>query len=443
MKHWRRLVDVCRQLGIHRNLGESLCRRADLPVEKDFSDDYRISPKAANYLTSCVAEQEKRDDWILLQDFASELELPANIVDGGMRKLGLTFAHNFSGQVVFPQETRRNLLQWRDDVAERKSPIRVSKGKRLFKLRRTAEESAAFFAALGTVEHAAKVEALCARYRFWIQRGLESVRMGRTHYFDEKTHEVLLNEISTSEAARLAGVAKTTIKDWARKKWLPIVKVAPTRRSYSRSGLIELLRKRFRNEGKMKKRTHVPVRLLPPSKELAKELRTTEKVLTRVLRLAGGASAEDLMAIQNGQGSIRREIWETVDQWRIDLAAGRRPSCAGHSHAASIPNSEASNAEGLAEVLAFLSGAPLEQFERLVGPRFTKTLTPIEIVEICKLISLHRGQLRVYTPSGHFEVGDLLLDPEAHDFGAVESIIDGTAMDVQWVRREKLRMVHR
>ena len=35
MKSWLRLVDVCRDLGIHRNLGESLCRRADIAVKKD------------------------------------------------------------------------------------------------------------------------------------------------------------------------------------------------------------------------------------------------------------------------------------------------------------------------------------------------------------------------------------------------------------------------
>ena len=62
---------------------------------------------------------------------------------------------------------------------------------------------------------------------------------------------------------------------------------------------------------------------------------------------------------------------------------------------------------------------------------------------ICKLISHHEGRLCVYNTAGKFGVGDLLIDPEAHDFGSVQEMVNGSAMDVEWVRRGKLRMVHR
>ena len=41
LKGWPRLVDVARHLGIHRNQGEAICRRAGLPVEKDFADEVK------------------------------------------------------------------------------------------------------------------------------------------------------------------------------------------------------------------------------------------------------------------------------------------------------------------------------------------------------------------------------------------------------------------
>ena len=442
MKHWPRLVDVCRELTIHRNLGESLCRKADVAVEKDFSDDYRIPPSAVKYLRKCVGEQEKRKDWLLLQDFASELGLPPNVVDGGMRKLGLRFDHNFSGQVIFPEKTREELLKWRGRIADRRRPVLQHNGQQLFKLRCTAEHSATFFASAGTPEHAAKVEALCARYRFWIQRGLRSVRMGRTHYFDLATHQLLLDEISTSEASTLAGVAKTTIKDWARKGWLPCIEIAPTRRSYSRSGLLKLLRKRFREEGKMRKRPVVPVRLLPPLEDLTRELHIeNQTVFFHILQLAAGAGRADCELIREGHGMLARSIWETIEGWREDVAAGRRPSCSGSPKIA--PDADEAAVSALPDVLAFLSGVSREKFEAVVGDRFTKSLTPLEVHGICRLISQHQGRLCVYTTMGHFSVGDLLIDPDAHDFGAVMEMVNGSAMEVDWVRRGKLRMVHR
>lgn len=442
MKDWPRLVDVCRDLGIHRNLGESLCRRSDIAVEKDFSDDYRIPPSAVKYLNDCVSAQEKRKDWILLQDFANELKLPPNVVDGGMRKLGLEFSHNFSGQVIFPEATRLELLNWRERIADRRRPVLQQDGKALFKLRCTAERSATFFAAEGTADHAAKVEALCARYRFWIQRGLPSTRMGRTHYFDQATHDLLLDEISTSEASNLAGVAKTTIKDWARKGWLPCIEIAPTRRSYSRAGLLALLRKRFREEGKMRKRPVVPVRLLPAVNDLSQELGMENVgVFFHILQLAAGASQQDCEVIREGQGMVSRTTWETIENWRQDIAAGRRPSCSGTAEIVAEADEGAISA--LPNVLAFLSGVSKDRFESVVGDRFAKSLTPLEVHGICKLISHHEGRLCVYHTAGKFGVGDLLIDPDAYDFGSVQEMINGSAMDVDWVRRGKLRMVHR
>lgn len=442
MKHWPRLVDVCRDLGIHRNLGESLCRRANMAVEKDFSDDYRVPPSAVKHLRGCVNAQAKRKDWIALQDFANELGLPPNVVDGGMRKLGLQFDHNFSGQVVFPEKTRRELLKWRESIAERRRPVLRHQGEKLFKLRCTAERSATFFASAGTPEHAAKVEALCARYRFWIQRGLPSRRMGRTHYFDQATHELLLDEISTSEASGVAGVAKTTIKDWARKGWLACIEIAPTRRSYSRSGLLALLRKRFREEGKMRRRPVVPVQMLPSLGVLCEELQIrNSEVFCHILQLAAGASREDCVSLQQGHGMVARSIWETIEGWRADVAEGRRPSCRGSENVA--PDAGEESLAALPDVLAFLSGVSKDRFESVLGSRFTKSLTPLEVSGICSLISRHHGRLCVYNTSGHFFVGDLLIDPDAVDFGAVREMVNGSAMEVDWVRRGRLRMVNR
>ncbi|MGK0186670.1 MAG: hypothetical protein ACI9R3_002453 [Verrucomicrobiales bacterium] len=442
MKSWPRLVDVCRDLGIHRNLGESLCRRSDIAVEKDFSDDYRIPPEAVTHLKGCVIDQDKRKGWILLQDFANELGLPPNVVDGGMRKLNLEFAHNFSGQVIFPDSTRDELLNWRERIADRRRPVLRHNGEELFKLRCTAERSGTFFAADGTPEHSAKVEALCARYRFWIQRGLQSTRMGRTHYFNQATHDLLLDEISTSEASNLAGVAKTTIKDWARKGWLPCIVIAPTRRSYSRSGLLALLRTRFRDEGKMRKRPVVPVRLLPVVSDLLEELGIENaSVFFHILQLAAGASQQDCDVIREGHGMVSRSTWETIENWRQDIAAGRRPHCSGSVEI--VAEAEEGAVAALPNVLAFLSGVSKERFESVVGDRFAKSLTPLEVHGICQLISHHKGRLCVYNTNGKFGVGDLLIDPDAYDFGAVQEMINGSAMDVDWVRRGRLRMVHR
>ena len=443
MRHWPRLVDVSRELEIHRNHGESLCRRAGLPIEKDFSDDYRIPPKAVAYLRSRVVEQHERQDWISLRAFARELELPANVLDGGLRKLGLEFAHNLSGQVIFPVETCRKLRDWRAAVAEGKRPVLVDGGERLFKLRRTAEESAAFFAAPGSQDHTAKVRTLTARYRFWIQRGLPSVRMGRTNYFTEEVHRILLDEISLSEAAKFANVARNTIKGWAQRKWLPTLEVAPTRRSYSRSGLITLLRRRFRTEGKLRARTHVPVRLLSPVSELTDELGTNETTLSRILRLVGGATPNDLETLAVGQGSISRGIWLTLEQWRDDLAEGKRPSWSGIQ---SAPESIAPGlllAENLPEVLTFFSEVPREQLEKLFPRRFAENFTRLEMMDLFRQVCRHQGRLRVYDPPGNFEVGELLLDRYAHDVGTVSQLVDGATMEVDWVRRGKLRVVSR
>jgi hypothetical protein len=409
-------------------------------VEKDFSDDCRIPPQAVALLESRVKELQERADWIRLRDFTAQMGLPPNVIDNGMRKMKLEFDYDLSGQVIFPEETRRKLVEWRASVAGRQSPIRVHHGQKLFSLPHTAEESAAFFAAPGTPEHATKVRALIARYRFWIQRGLPAVRVGGTWFFSEEVHRSLLDEISVSEAARLADVSTSTIKSWATGNRLPTRVAAPSRRSYSRAGLVDLLRERFRNSGKLMGRGHVPVRLLPPWPILTAELRTDRKVLGCCLRLTGSAQREDLDALGRGHGFIQRKVWLTLERWRSELAEGRRPSWSAAPSASGLHPTKEVTTGTLVQVLSFLYAVPPEQFDPVKKAPFKYPFTIHELGEICRLVSEHGRCPRIYDSRSRFQGGDVLLDPRAHDIGAVVRGVDDVTMLVRWLWRGELRM---
>lgn len=440
LKGWPRLVDVARHLGIHRNQGEAICRRAGLPVEKDFADDCRIPPKAVALLASRVKKFRERADWIRLQDFAAQMGLPSNVIGNGMRMMKLKSGHDLSGQVIFPEETRQKLIEWRASVAERRKSIRVRNDQKLYKLRRTAEESAAFFATPGTPEHATKARALKARYQFWAQRGLPSVRMGRARFFTEEIHHALLDEISVSEASEFAGVSVATIKGWGQMKMLPTLAAAPTRRSYSRAGLVALLRDRYRNSAKLMRRSHVPARLLPPWSALIDELRTSREVLSDCLRLLGSADQEDLDALGRGHGFIQRDVWLILERWRGELAEGRRPTWTVPTCTAEPLPTEQVTAEAFVQVLSFLCAVPPEHFEPVKRVPFKQPFTFRKLGEICRMVSAYERCPRIYGSHSSFQVQDVLLDPWAHDIGTVNRVVDHRMMLVRWFRRGELRM---
>ncbi len=433
---WDRLVDVSRRLGIHRNLGESLCRSAGFAIEKDLTDDYRIPPEAIRHLESCIEANARQQGWTRLSDLANELGLPRNVLDGGIRQQGLELGYDHSGQITLPPASCDALRAWRQKLELANSDEAIVEGRRVYSLCRTAAEAAEKFAIPGSTKHRELTETLIARYRYWIAQGLPTIRLVRQRFFDEATHRALVDDITLLEASRLTGISHGRLKHWAATERIVQTEVSPTRRSFSFGSVLSVIAEELGEKAP----PQMGVRSLPSWRELGRRLRLPNGVsLRRWLILAAGASLEELHALESGAGFVSAKLWRMVTGWLRAIEAGRRPP----KRAIDSPShhDELIRAPELATLLSWFSGLDSELFGDILWRGMVNRAQMQEVCLVCDHL-IRGGAVRPYEPLQAFNGGELLLDPNGCDLGMVQRR-DVNQIRVDWMRRGTLTMRHR
>ena len=437
LRTWPRLVDVSRQLGIHRNHGASLCREAGFSIEKDLTDDCRIPPEAGAWLAERMKAETARRDWMPLVRLAKQLGVPRNVLDGGIRKHGLEFARDYTRQVIVPPATVEWLRAWRRKLDGYRSDAMATGGQVLHPLHATASKAAEKFAKRGDESHASKTRALIRRYRYWAREGMAVTRMDRQLFVDEETHKALIDDVSPAEASRLTGIPVGRLKRWAANGIVRLTKVAPTRKSLSFTSVLTVAAACVKED----RPVHgVPAQMLLPWPELVCRLRPPRDIpLERLLELAAEATPRDIKALVSGIGFISHSVWKILDGWLRARDAGQlppKPPMTATHHRDLLTRTRE-----LPCLLGWFSGIRDEHFAAVLRPGLRNQVNGDELTALCGTLSAGTP-VRVYEPGHTYRTGEFLVDSNGEDLGTVRAA-HPSHIEVDWMRRGALKMSHR
>lgn len=453
IRGWNRLVDICRQSAIHRNIGESICRQHEIPCELDLNGHMRVPPDGEDYIAKWVSDKELKKDWVRKTDFAKSIEEHPTLVDTVCRKLDLLIDHDMSGMVILSPAAQQGFLEWRERRDLHRNGVMERNGKTYYSLVKTAEDAAMYFAEPGKDGFEKVAKTYYRRFSFWIQEGLPYETLKGKKYFSEEVYKELVDDLSVAEAARVAGVCKTTIKSWIRSEALSARRSVAKRRSLSKEQFTAVLKNKYENSPVLKKKTVVPAKILPDLNEWADriQLRGPEGVI-RALKESTGLSDAELSPLRSGCGVVPRSVKKMFDEWCIRRECGMEmeihPDHQGYSssqiHATcrQILNKKmVAGRSGLIELIAVFSGAEEECVERWLFDSEYKGFMNFDLGELLKKIVEHQGAT-VYADHLEFCLNDLLIHPHARDFGVVTTVIDHKTIRVQWKNLGVVHMAH-
>jgi hypothetical protein len=453
IKGWKRLVDICKAVGIHRNIGESICRQCELPCELDLNGHMRVPGEAELHIKTWIDEKMQRQDWVRKTEFAKSIGEHPTLIDTVCRKIGLAIDHDMSGLVVLSPEAQQGFLEWRERRDMHRQGVIEQGGKTFYSLAKAADDAACFFAAPGSPDFDKMTKTYYRRFSFWIQEGLPYRTIKGKKYFTTSIYNDLVDDLSVAEASRVAGVCKTTIKSWIRSGCIETHSGVAKRRSLSKKQFVEVLRTKYRESPVLRKKPFIPVKVLPSLMEWAErlDLRGEESVI-KALAGAMKIPERELESLRSGCGLISRKVKVKLDEWTLLRESGMLIDVHPEFQGMRASKARAMVDEILAKnyvpveahVIAFLSvftGAECRTVETWLHVDNADSFLKVEVSELLEQIISHQGA-RFYSGTDHFTVGDFLVHPHTQDYGVVKGCIDSKRILVEWKSMGELHMVH-
>ncbi|MFT5499595.1 MAG: AraC-like DNA-binding protein [Kiritimatiellia bacterium] len=453
IRGWNRLVDICKAVGIHRNIGESICRQCELPCELDLNGHMRVPPEAELHIKTWVDEKMQRQDWVRKTDFAKSIGEHPTLIDTVCRKIGLSIDHDMSGLVVLSPEAQAGFLEWRERRDMHRQGVIEQGARTFYSLAKAAEDAARFFAAPGTAEFDKMAKTYYRRFSFWIQEGLPYRTIKGKKYFTTTIYKDLVDDLSVAEAARVAGVCKTTIKSWIRSGCMKTHSGVAKRRSLSKEQFVQVLRAKYLESPVLRKKEFIPVKVLPSLLEWAEtlDLRGEESVL-KALSEAMKIPERDLEPLASGCGLISRQVKAKLDEWSllresgmmIDVHPEYQGMRASKARAMVDEMLRKNYVPGEGHVIAFLSvftGAEHKTVQSWLQVENGDSFLKVEVSELLEQIMNQKGA-RFYSGTDHYQIGDFLVHPHTQDYGTVTGSIDAKRILVDWKHMGELQMVH-
>lgn len=439
---WSRLVDVCKELSLHRNIGESVCKAAGEPPSLDLCGHHRISSENEQRLRERSQEWQSRASWVRKVDFAQSVNEDPRLVDVVVRKLNQPIDRDPQGFAILSQEACQAFNAWRERRDARRMPVYEFESQPYYAVDAVAVDAASNMTTQDSPACKQLAERYYRRVLFWISSGsLKARHLLGKHYLAAPERQAVLDDLPLTEASRCAGVAVSTIKEWVAKGKLEATRHLGNRRSLSRSQFYRFVTQQYRESPKLRKRPCVPLWVLGQLHEHAETLGLKGvESLSKALCQEGPfqSSLEDTIA--EGTGSVPIQAWHLLNQWLDSVAEGEIPKALGHYQ--SMP---ASRVLTLIDVLAAREAFPDREvlldccstLDRTDRARFKSkllnsgTLFSGAIPTFLHMAS-HRDRLKLYLPGERFAVGDMIMHLEAYDFGIVTDLSEQGTMTVDW-----------
>ncbi|MEM7383390.1 MAG: hypothetical protein AAF514_00465 [Verrucomicrobiota bacterium] len=441
---WERLVDICKQVGIHRNIGESICRKYDLPCEIDLCGHMRIPPEARERIEAEMQGKRDKKHWVRKVDFAESLNEHPTLVDTVCRKATEEIDLDVHGFVILSPTAQQAFLDWRARRDSRKKAVLEVGGQRYYSLLKTAKDSAAFFVSPSNRATFNKItETYQKRFNYWIRTGLEFRSIDDKRYFHEDVYRQLVDDLTITEAARCGGVAASTIKSWVANGSLSARRTIARRKSLSKEEFVRVLGEKFEHSPVLRSRNEVPVKVLSEIQDLVTSLAFRgPEALLGCLKEVTGISRDALQPLALGSGTVPRVVKDLLDDWTAQIDAGRQPSQIPKDFrgvdAERVRNLTTSLLEGkwsgrrpeLENLLSLGTGLGQQVVRSLVSGGQSDPYYSIEVAELLEF--MHKTEPLPYLPEKPYEIGDVLIHPHGGDFGVVTEKASDRQISVCW-----------
>ena len=429
---WKRLVDVTSELGFHRNIGESVCRKLGLEKELDMNGHCRISPDAEARLRAWHGDKQKHAGWKRKTDCARELELDPRVVDNLCRKLKLEIDHDIHGYVVLSEGACSAVEEWKMRRDRRRMKVRSVKGQEWYSLRKTAEDSASDLMHPSSPEYDHLVETYYRRFLLWMRNGLPYEVFDGVRYFSKDVHDRLVDDLCVMEAARLGGVGVSTVKGWLSKGLVSSSDYFKCRRSISRRDYTQFLRKQYAESPRLKKKQKVPVRIIEDLDVVMERTNLAGiDMLIAAIERETGIPERELEPLRYRNGFVHRAVKNTLDKWVLLAEQGERVKV-GFSEKSNEPvggNGDNAQRKLLLRLVSTFLQKEADEVYDLIYEKFEQM--PMALKALVDLIKEH-SDARVYNPERGYEVGNLLVHPSGGDYGFVTNIEGPRTIQVAW-----------
>ena len=436
LEGWSRLVDVTASLNFHRNIGESVCRKAGWTLDLDMNGHCRISPEAEASLRSWYAAKSERSHWIRKTQFAAEIDVDPRVVDNLCRKMGLEIDHDIHGFVILSDQATQAVLDWKERRAARRLKTRDVDGVTWYSLRKTAEDAAAGIVHPRSPDYPRLVETYYRRFLLWMRNGLTYETWSDVRYFSQDVHDRLVDDLCVMEAATIGGVGVSTVKGWLSKNVLKSSNYFECRRSISRQEYVGLLRRFYSQSARLKKREQVPVKILDDLSLTIQKLglQCVEDFIHEIEKETG-IPAKELDALRYEQGFVHRSVKNTIDKWVLLAEQGTPVSlvaAGGPVEVVATTSADNEQRKRVLHLVATFLGKELDVAYDLVFA--DGTLTDVEPDRIKKLVDLIQAhpEATVYDPSRTYEAGAFLVHPSGGDYGLVVGVPNPRTIQVNW-----------
>jgi predicted site-specific integrase-resolvase len=453
IRGWNRLVDVCKQTGIHRNIGESICRQYTIPCALDLNGHMRVPREGEKQIKAWVSDKKRKKDWVRKTEFAKSIGEHPTLIDTVCRKLNLPIDHDMSGLVILSPEAQAGFMEWRERRDLHRNGVIESGGKKYYSLAKTAEDAARYFAEEGKPDFEKVAKTYYRRFSFWIQEGLPYKTLKGKKYFTNTVYKELIDDLSVAEAARVAGVCKTTIKSWIRSGSLTTKRGVAKRRSLSKKQFTLALKEKYERSPVLKKKDRIPVKILPELDEWADriKLRGREGVI-KALKEATGLSDAELYPLQSGCGIVPRLVKMTYDEWCIKRECGMQveihPDYQGYSSSRIhelagdiLEQRLVADKNVFCGMIAVYTGADVDAAEKWLFDSEYEGFMNFDLGELLRKLIEHQGA-RVYADHLEFAINDLLIHPHSRDYGVVSQVLDHKTIRVEWKNLGAVTMAH-
>jgi hypothetical protein len=263
---WKSTQDCAKEYTLHRNHIEKIVRdrgkEGDLLVAED--KRWYVSPQGEKLVRQAVLELETFADHLSPRQLADRCKVGLNLVTSYFSSRGVKIARDLLGHARISPEQVREFDEWRIKVALREElPDKRIDGVTYRALKRAAAERAELLAPREDARHEIVVRKCEDALRHICNQAevLEQTELGP--YLPQEMSESYRARISVPDAARILGVAATTIKLWRSRLQRLQPPLLPGRYALDVNllPLVEYAAKKYLVEPSLRKRKFVPARI--------------------------------------------------------------------------------------------------------------------------------------------------------------------------------------